>query len=150
MAAVYANGANGVNGAGTMFPPPRYSDVPSSITISVADDEGGQLDVEIPLDDQIQDDPTELCDILEAEKSATSTWVQVAVAYAKHKRIETAIDVLKQATDVFSRARPDDRLSILNGLCWLYLLKCREAPRVKPRMSPALLHTLPLFIVPRS
>ncbi|KAJ6281920.1 hypothetical protein J3E71DRAFT_198274 [Bipolaris maydis] len=116
-----------------MFPPPRYSDVPSSITISVADDEGGQLDVEIPLDDQIQDDPTELCDILEAEKSATSTWVQVAVAYAKHKRIETAIDVLKQATQVFSRARPDDRLSILNGLCWLYLLKCREAPRVRPQ-----------------
>ncbi|RAR01966.1 tetratricopeptide repeat protein 1 [Stemphylium lycopersici] len=133
MAAVHANGANGVHGAGGMFPPPRYSDVPSSITISVADDEGGQLDVEIPLDDQIQDDPTELCDILEAEKSATSTWVQVAVAYAKHKRIETAIDVLKQATDVFSRARTEDRLSILNGLCWLYLLKCREAPRVKPQ-----------------
>ncbi|KAH8633080.1 Tetratricopeptide repeat protein 1 [Alternaria alternata] len=133
MAAVYANGANGVNGAGSMFPPPRYSDVPSSITISVADDEGGQLDVEIPLDEQIQDDPTELCDILEAEKSATPTWVQVAVAYAKRKRIETAIDVLKQATQVFNRARGEDRVSILNGLCWLYLLKCREAPRVRPR-----------------
>ncbi|CAN9221305.1 unnamed protein product [Alternaria alternata] len=133
MAAVYANGANGVNGAGSMFPPPRYSDVPSSITISVADDEGGQLDVEIPLDEQIQDDPTELCDILEAEKSATSTWVQVAVAYAKRKRIETAIDVLRQATQVFNRARGEDRLSILNGLCWLYLLKCREAPRVRPQ-----------------
>ncbi|KAI4624866.1 uncharacterized protein J4E87_005347 [Alternaria ethzedia] len=133
MAAVYANGANGVNGAGSMFPPPRYSDVPSSITISVADEEGGQLDVEIPLDEQIQDDPTELCDILEAEKSATSTWVQVAVAYAKRKRIETAIDVLRQATQVFNRARGEDRLSILNGLCWLYLLKCREAPRVRPQ-----------------
>ncbi|KAL7771804.1 hypothetical protein CFE70_001754 [Pyrenophora teres f. teres 0-1] len=132
MAGGQANGANGVNGAGTMFPPPRYSDVPSSITISVADEEGGQLDVEIPLDDQIQDDPTELCDILEAEKSATSTWVQVAVAYAKHKRIDTAIDVLKQATGVFNRAHSEVRLSILNGLCWLYLQKCREAPRVRP------------------
>lgn len=135
MAGGHANGANGVNGAGTMFPPPRYSDVPSSITISVADEEGGQLDVEIPLDDQIQDDPTELCDILEAEKSATSTWVQVAVAYAKHKRIDTAIDVLKQATGVFNRAHSDVRLSILNGLCWLYLQKCREAPRIRPRKS---------------
>ena len=47
MSAVYANGANGINGAGKMFPPPRYSDVPSAITISVADDEGGQLDVEV-------------------------------------------------------------------------------------------------------
>ena len=57
------------------------------------------------------------------------------MAYAKRKRIETAIDVLRQATEVFNRARGEDRLSILNGLCWLYLLKCREAPRVRPRMS---------------
>ncbi|KAF1851049.1 protein prenylyltransferase [Cucurbitaria berberidis CBS 394.84] len=113
-----------------MFPPPRYSDVPSAITISVADEEGGQLDVEIPLDEDIQDDPTELCAILENEKSLTSTWVKVAVAYAKHKKIHVAIDVLSQAIHVFARARGEDRLSILNGLCWLYLLKCREAPRI--------------------
>ena len=137
MAAVYANGANGVNGAGSMFPPPRYSDVPSAITISVADDEGGQLDVEIPLDEDIQDDPTELCAILENEKSLTSTWVKVAVAYAKHKKVDVAIDVLSQAINVFGRARGEDRLSILNGLCWLYLLKCREAPRIKSgRLAP--------------
>ncbi|KAH7390470.1 hypothetical protein BKA66DRAFT_413451 [Pyrenochaeta sp. MPI-SDFR-AT-0127] len=136
MAAVYANGANGVNGAGSMFPPPRYSDVPSAITISVADDEGGQLDVEIPLDEDIQDDPTELCAILENEKSLTSTWVKVAVAYAKHKKIDVAIDVLSQAINVFGRARGEDRLSILNGLCWLYLLKCREAPRIKSDTNP--------------
>ncbi|KAH5998060.1 hypothetical protein HBI84_114150 [Parastagonospora nodorum] len=131
MSAVYANGANGVNGAGKMFPPPRYSDVPNAITISVADEEGGQLDVEVPLDEDIQDDPTELCAILENEKSLTSTWVQVAVAYAKQKKVDVAIDVLKQAIGVFGRARAEERLSILNGLCWLYLLKCREAPRVK-------------------
>jgi RNA polymerase-associated protein CTR9 len=131
MSAVYANGANGVNGAGKMFPPPRYSDVPSAITISVADEEGGQLDVEVALDEDIQDDPTELCAILENEKSLTSTWVQVAVAYAKQKKVDVAIDVLSQAINVFGRARAEERLSILNGLCWLYLLKCREAPRVK-------------------
>ncbi|KAF2823742.1 protein prenylyltransferase [Ophiobolus disseminans] len=131
MSAVYANGANGVNGAGSMFPPPRYSDVPSAITISVADDEGGQLDVEVALDEDIQDDPTELCAILENEKSLTSTWVQVAVAYAKQKKVDVAIDVLRQAVSVFTGVRAEERLSILNGLCWLYLLKCREAPRVK-------------------
>lgn len=131
MSAVYANGANGINGAGKMFPPPRYSDVPSAITISVADDEGGQLDVEVPLDEDIQDDPTELCAILENEKSLNSTWVQVAVAYTKQKKVDVAIDVLTQAKHVFERASAQDRLSILNALCWLYLLKCREAPRVK-------------------
>lgn len=134
MSAVYANGANGVNGAGKMFPPPRYSDVPSAITISVADEEGGQLDVEVALDEDIQDDPTELCAILENEKSLTSTWVQVAVAYAKQKKVDVAIDVLSQAVKVFGRARSEERLSILNGLCWLYLLKCREAPRLKSGM----------------
>ncbi|KAH7087631.1 hypothetical protein FB567DRAFT_592304 [Paraphoma chrysanthemicola] len=140
MSAVYANGANGVNGAGKMFPPPRYSDVPSAITISVADEEGGQLDVEVALDEDIQDDPTELCAILENEKSLTSTWVQVAVAYAKQKKVDVAIDVLRQAIGVFGRARAEERLSILNGLCWLYLLKCREAPRVKsdPNADPSI------------
>ncbi|KAF2854344.1 hypothetical protein T440DRAFT_552210 [Plenodomus tracheiphilus IPT5] len=136
MAAVYANGANGVNGAGKMFPPPRYSDVPSAITISVADDEGGQLDVEIPLDEDIQDDPTELCAILENEKSLASIWIKVAVAYAKHKKVDVAIDVMSQAIQVFGNARGEDRLSILNGLCWLYLLKCREAPRTKQDTHP--------------
>jgi len=136
MAAVYSHGANGVNGAGTMFPPARYSDVPSAITISVADDEGGQLDVEIPLDEDIQDDPTELCAILENEKSLTSTWVKVAVAYAKHAKVDVAMDVLSQAIHVFTHARAEDRLSILNALCWLYLLKCRDAPRTKQPTDP--------------
>lgn len=136
MAAVYANG---VNGAGKRFPPTRYSDVPGAITISVADDEGGQLDVEIPLDEDIQDDPTELCAILENEKSLTSTWVKVAVAYAKHKKIDVAIDVLSQAQEVFGSARTEDRLSILSGLCWLYMLKGREAPRIKQGETGSLL-----------
>ncbi|KAF9694940.1 hypothetical protein EKO04_006989 [Ascochyta lentis] len=130
MSAVYTNGANGVNGADNMFPPPRYSDVPSAITVSVAE-AGDTIDVEIALDEDIQDDPTELCTLLETENSLKSTWVQVAVAYAKHKKLHVAIDVLTQAVNAFGRARPEDRLSILNGLCWLYLLKCREAPRLK-------------------
>jgi RNA polymerase-associated protein CTR9 len=113
-----------------MFPPPRFSDVPSAITVSVAEAEG-PIDVEIALDEDIQDDPTELCTLLENENSLKSTWVQVAVAYAKHKKLHVAIDVLTQAVSVFSRARAEDRLSILNALCWLYLLKCREAPRLK-------------------
>jgi RNA polymerase-associated protein CTR9 len=135
MSAVYANGANGVNGADKMFPPPRYSDVPSAITVSVAE-AGDTIDVEIALDEDIQDDPTELCTLLETENSLKSTWVQVAVAYAKHKKLHVAIDVLSQAVNAFGRARAEDRLSILNGLCWLYLLKCREAPRLKQE-SPA-------------
>ena len=121
--------ANGVNGAGPSFPPSRYSRVPPAITVAVAEADG-PIDVEIALDDEIQDDPTELCTLLENEQSAKTTWVTVAIAYAKDKKVDVAIEVLNKAKIVFAGHRAEDRLSILNGLCWLYLLKCREAPRV--------------------
>ncbi|KAF2714852.1 hypothetical protein K504DRAFT_486655 [Pleomassaria siparia CBS 279.74] len=125
-----ANGANGLNGSEVSFPPARYSKVPPTITVAVAEVDG-PIDVEIALDDDIQDDPTELCTLLENEHSAKSMWVTVAIAYAKHKKLDVAIEVLTKSNIVFARGRADDRLSILNGLCWLYLLKCREAPRMK-------------------
>ncbi|KAF2788003.1 hypothetical protein K505DRAFT_256487 [Melanomma pulvis-pyrius CBS 109.77] len=114
---------------GASFPPARYSRVPPTITVAVAEADG-PIDVEIALDDDIQDDPTELCTLLENENSAKTTWVTVAIAYAKHKKLDVAIEVLTKSNTVFARGRAEDRLSILNGLCWLYLLKCREAPRM--------------------
>ncbi|ORY17631.1 hypothetical protein BCR34DRAFT_596805 [Clohesyomyces aquaticus] len=130
MAAMYDD-SNGVNGHAAVFPPPRYSEIPPAISVAVAEVDG-PIDVEISLDDDIQDDPTELCTLLENEKSEKSTWVKVAIAYAMHKKLDVGIEVLSRAVGAFTKARADDRLSILNALCWLYLLKCREAPRVKP------------------
>ncbi|KAF2181843.1 protein prenylyltransferase [Zopfia rhizophila CBS 207.26] len=133
MAALYdlPNGANGVNGHASTFPPPRFSAVPQAISVAVAEADG-PIDVEISLDEDIQDDPTELCTLLENEHSLKKTWMDVTIAYAKHKKLDVAIEVLSKAIGAFARGRADDRLSILNGLCWLYLLKCREAPRIKP------------------
>jgi RNA polymerase-associated protein CTR9 len=132
MAPTYANGARTVNGATNgadqPFPPARYSKVPPTILVAVAEAEG-PIDIEISLDDDIQEDPTELCTLLENEQSAKATWTTVAIAYAKHKKVDVAVEVLTRAASVFGRGRVEDRLSILNGLCWLYLLKCREAPR---------------------
>jgi RNA polymerase-associated protein CTR9 len=125
-----ANGANGVNGHGSSFPPARFSKVPPTILVAVAEAEG-PYDIEISLDEDIQEDPTELCTLLENEHSVKNTWMTVAIAYAKHKRVDVAIEVLSKTISVFSRGKPDEKLSILNGLCWLYLLKCRGAPRVK-------------------
>lgn len=127
------HGANGVNGhgAGPAAPslPARFSKVPNAISVAVTED-GDTIDVEIALDDEIQDDPTELCTLLENEKTAKSTWVTVAIAYAKHNKADVAIEVLIKAKDVWARGRSEDRLSILNALCWLYLFKCRAAPRL--------------------
>lgn len=124
------NGSNGVNGAnGASFPPARFSKVPESISVPVAD-EDGIVDIDLELGEQIEDDPTELLTLLETERSAKTTWVMVAIAYAKHKKLDVAIEVLGKAISVFAHARSDEKLSILNATCWLYLLKCREAPRV--------------------
>ncbi|KAF2012715.1 TPR-like protein [Aaosphaeria arxii CBS 175.79] len=132
MAAAYdhANGTNGVNGTES-FPPGRYSKVPPTIVVTVTDAEG-PVDIEISLDEDIQEDPTELCTLLENEHSTKDTWLTVAIAYAKHKKADVAIEVLSSGINVFARGSPQERLSILNCLCWLYLLKCRQAPRVLP------------------
>lgn len=135
MAAVssHANGVNGVNGAATSFPPPRFSAVPSMLLVPIPDpDSGAIMDIESSLEDDIADDPTEICTLLENEKQDKKTWMDVATAYAKHNKVDLAIEVLSQANHAFARGRSEDRLSILNGLCWLYLLKMRSAPRVKP------------------
>jgi RNA polymerase-associated protein CTR9 len=132
MATVH-NGTHGVNGAA--FPPARFSKVPESISVPVAD-EDGIADIDLELGEQIEDDPTELLTLLETERSAKTTWVTVAIAYAKHKKLDVAIEVLGKAIGVFAHARSDEKLSILNATCWLYLLKCREAPRVNSDNDP--------------
>jgi RNA polymerase-associated protein CTR9 len=131
--ATYRNGvANGVNGHGSSYKS-RFSTVPKHISVAVAEDEG-PIEVEISLDDDIQDDPTELCTLLENENSAKNMWMTVALGYAKQHKLDVAVEVLTKALNALVNGRPDDRLSVLNALCWLYLLKCREAPRIKPGM----------------
>jgi len=134
MAAVHGH-ANGANGITSSFPPERFSKVPSAITVAVAEADG-PIDVEIALDDEIQDAPEELCTLLEIEQSAKTTWVTVAIAYAKHNKLDAAIEVLGKAASVFENARIDEKLSILNGLCWLHLLKCRHVPRINKDNDP--------------
>ncbi|KAF2114983.1 hypothetical protein BDV96DRAFT_621952 [Lophiotrema nucula] len=140
----FANGTNGVNGHAASFPPARYSKVPPAISVAIAEADG-PVDVEIPLDDEIQDDPTELCALLEAENSHKNTWITVAIAYAKHRNVDVAIEVLSKASGALIRS--EDKLSVLNALCWLYLLRCREAPRLPPEgQAPSEARTKEFYI----
>lgn len=134
-----ANGANGINGLATSFPPPRFSAVPPLLSIPVLTDTGETYDIEVSLqEDGMPDDPFELCEMLETERASRDNWLNVAVAYAKHKKVDLAIETLTKSSAVFGNSRSEDRLGIYNALCWLYLLKCREAPRVKPGKSISL------------
>lgn len=108
----------------------RFADVPPAIDIPVS---GGDEEeaVGLSLEDQL-DDPTELWTLLENENVAKNYWMVIALAYAKQGKIDQAIGTVSRGLGALSSGRPDDRLSLLNCLCWLYLWKCRDAPRIKP------------------
>ncbi|PHH63210.1 hypothetical protein CDD81_6162 [Ophiocordyceps australis] len=113
----------------------RFSDIPSAIDIPVQGDQEDEA-VEIDLDDLL-DDPTELCTLFENEHAAKTYWMTVALAYAKQHKIDHAIEMLLRGISCISNsANPRDKVSMICCLCWMYLWKSREAPRVAPEHVP--------------
>ena len=135
MAAIQNGHANGTNGhdvghlpAGKMGSK-RFSDIPSAIDIPVTGEDDDQA-VEIDLEDLL-DDPTELCTLLENENAARTYWMTVALAYAKQKKVDHAIEMLVKGGNAMKGGQKE-KLSMLSCLCWMFLWKSREAPRVAP------------------
>ncbi|KAI0887430.1 TPR-like protein [Annulohypoxylon maeteangense] len=108
----------------------RFADIPSAIDIPVQGDQEDEA-VEIDLEDLV-DDPTELCTLFENEQAARTYWMTVSLAYAKQKKIDHAIEMLNRGGNAMQDNNPKEKLSIISCLCWMYLWKSREAPRVLP------------------
>jgi len=131
-----ASGTNGTNGYsnGLKSTPSnanvRFSDIPAAIDIPVQGLEDDEQAVEVDLEDLL-DDPTELCTLLENEKAARTYWMTVSLAYAKQRKVDHAIEMLLKGLQAVSGGQKE-KLSMLSCLCWLYLWKSREAPRVAP------------------
>ncbi|EDO04533.1 hypothetical protein SS1G_07016 [Sclerotinia sclerotiorum 1980 UF-70] len=123
-----ANGYDAGNPNGRMISK-RFSDIPSAIDIPVTGEDDDQA-VEIDLEDLL-DDPTELCTLLENEGAARTYWMTVALAYAKQKKVDHAIEMLTKGQSAM-RGGNKERLSMLTCLCWMYLWKSKEAPRHRP------------------
>ncbi|RYP85453.1 hypothetical protein DL769_001006 [Monosporascus sp. CRB-8-3] len=123
------NGASNESSAGLPVSK-RFSDIPSAIDIPVQGDQEDEA-VEIDLEDLV-DDPSELCTLFENERAARTYWMTVALAYAKQKKIDHAIEMLIRAGNAMQDNNPKEKLSIITCLCWMYLWKSREAPRVAP------------------
>jgi RNA polymerase-associated protein CTR9 len=124
---------NGANGATNGVPKSkRFSDIPSTIDIPVQDqdDEAVEIDLE-----ELADDPTELCSLFEMERAARTYWMTVALAYAKLHKIDFAIEMLIRGANAMQVNNPREKLGIVSCLCWMYLWKSREAPRVAPEGS---------------
>jgi RNA polymerase-associated protein CTR9 len=127
------NGTNGfTNGLAYTGAPTsiRFSDIPSAIDIPVQGLEDDEQAVEVDLEDLL-DDPTELCTLLENENAARTYWMTVSLAYAKQRKVDHAIEMLLKGLPAVQGGQKE-KLSMLSCLCWLYLWKSREAPRVAP------------------
>ncbi|KAL2848481.1 acyltransferase-domain-containing protein [Aspergillus pseudoustus] len=125
----YRNDLNGDSLPVTRLPANlRFSDIPSAIDIPAS-----TLDSEVEVSlEGLPDDPTELCTLLENEKAAKNFWVIIALAYAKQKQIDHAIDILTKGLSSVAHGATKEKLGLLGWVCWLYMLKARQAPRVAP------------------
>lgn len=108
----------------------RFSDIPSAIDIPVSGEDDDQA-VEVDLV-ELTDDTTEICILLENESAARQYWMIVALAYAKRRKVDHAIDILHKGNAAMRSSGQKEKLSMLSCLCWMYLWKSREAPRVLP------------------
>ncbi len=121
--------ANGTNGLAHLPKSKRFSDIPATIDIPMQDDVEVEIDLQV-----LPDDPTELCAVFENEQSPRIYWMTVALAYAKQNKIDFAIEMLTRGANVL-QGNQREKLSIITCICWLYLWKSREAPRVAPEGS---------------
>ena len=106
----------------------RFSDIPSAIDIPVSG-MGAEEAVEVSLE-ELLDDPTELCTVLENENAAKNYWMVISLAYAKQRKIDHAIEILNKGLGSLSRGAAKEKVGLLSLMCWLFLWKSREAPRV--------------------
>ena len=126
----YTNGVNGHAEEADLQLYQRFSDIPGAIDIPVKGEDGDEA-VNLDLT-ELLDDIDELCDLLANENAARNYWITIALAYAKQKKVNLAIDILKRGLESLSRGSSRDKLTILTCLVWIYLWKCRHAPRIAP------------------
>lgn len=107
----------------------RFSHIPNAIEVPVA---GFDEAVELDLVD-LNDDVTELCTLLDNENASKNLWLTVALAYAKQFSLDLSIEIANRGLQSLNRAgQQKEKIGLLSLLCWLYLWKSREAPRVAP------------------
>ncbi|KAJ5910984.1 uncharacterized protein N7473_000287 [Penicillium subrubescens] len=120
--------ANGLNGETATTTTLRFSDIPDAIDIPASSFDS---EVEVSLLD-LPEDPTELCTLLENERAAKNFWVIIALAYAKRKQLDHALDILQKGLASVAHGATKEKLGLLGWICWLLMLKSRQAPRVAP------------------
>lgn len=125
MASLLNGHANGINGASKDVPRGRFAEIPPSLELPIYGEE--EEAVELNLED-LSDDPTELCTLLEGEGLSKHFWLVVALAYAKQGKLSIAIEVLNRGHHMYQQGQAEDKLALLSALTWMYLQMARVAP----------------------
>ncbi|QIW98438.1 hypothetical protein AMS68_003956 [Peltaster fructicola] len=107
----------------------RFQDIPNVIDIPVRGEEDEAVNLDLL---ELADEVDELCGLLEAENAAKAYWITIALAYAKQRKIDTAIDIIRKGLAAQSRGKAEDKLALLTVLCWLQLWQARHVARVAP------------------
>lgn len=106
----------------------RFSDIPSAIDIPAS---SFDTEVEISLE-ELPEDPTELCTLLDNEQASKNFWVIIALAYAKHNQLDLAVEILNRGIASLPPTAMKEKLGLLGWICWIYLVRSRQAPRIAP------------------
>lgn len=94
--------------------------------------EGGEGEVlTIDLDRDLPEDPSEICVLLENEKSATMFWLAIGNAYANKDMIDCAIEVVKKGLGAPIVTSEADKTPFYSCLSWLYLRQLRNSAVTK-------------------
>lgn len=83
----------------------------------------------IDLDQDLPDDPSEICVLLENERCAPKFWLAFGSAYSRREQPENALEVIQRGLG--APVVNDDPNSLANlqaFLCWLYLKRMRQLP----------------------
>ncbi|KKY27854.1 putative rna polymerase ii transcription elongation factor [Phaeomoniella chlamydospora] len=106
----YTNGAGLANGSTNLT---RFSDIPSAIDIPVSGADTEEA-VEVNLEELLEDS-TELCQLLENENAAKNYWIIIALAYAKQNQIDHAIEILQKGLASLGRSGPKEKMGLLGS-----------------------------------
>ncbi|ODQ65156.1 TPR-like protein [Nadsonia fulvescens var. elongata DSM 6958] len=88
--------------------------------------------VQLDLDNDLPEDPNDLCVFLENEKCDVQYWLAIGLAYSRKNLIDEGLEVIKRGMEVL---REGDIMPFEACISWLYLKKVRSAP-VEPIKGP--------------
>ena len=107
----------------------RFRNVPSKIVVPLLHEDEDSNSVEVDLD-ALNDDPTELCLLLEAERTSHINWIIIALAYVQRGKTDEAIEIMTKGLEAPSvRSDRSESVPLQSCLLWLYLHKARQAIR---------------------